>query len=360
MLDLKNSTVMIVDDTQTNIDILVGALEQDYELIVAIDGVTALDLLEVTKPDLILLDIMMPKLSGFDVARIIRENKNLSNVPIIFITALNDIESKTKGFKMGAVDYITKPFEIEEVRIRVKTHLELKIAKDQLAYQNRNLEYLVAERTMQNEELKNATIYCMAAVAETRDPETGHHIHRTQHYVKLLLEEYLKENQAGVLNVNKFVDACFNASPLHDIGKVAIPDSILLKPGKLTDEEFELMKMHTIFGKDLLEIAKERVKSNAFIDMGIEFALTHHEKWNGEGYPNGLKAEEIPLTGRVMAIADVYDALVSKRVYKGPMSHEEAVSIIKSGAGSHFDPYLVELFLRLSEKFKQVYLDNRD
>lgn len=360
MFDLKNSTIMIVDDTQTNIDILVGALEHDYEIIVAIDGITALDLLEVTVPDLILLDIMMPKLSGFEVARIIRENKKLSNIPIIFITALNDIESKTKGFRIGAVDYITKPFEIEEVRIRVKTHLELKIVKDQLEYQNRNLEFLVAERTMQNEELKNATIFCMAAVAETRDPETGHHIHRTQHYVKILLEEYLKVNQAGVINVNKFVDACFNASPLHDIGKVAIPDSILLKPGKLTEEEFEIMKMHTLYGKELLEIAKKRVNNNEFIDMGIEFALTHHEKWNGEGYPFKLKGEEIPLTGRVMAIADVYDALVSKRVYKSAMTHEEAVIIIKSGAGTHFDPYLVKLFLRLSDKFKQVYSENKD
>ncbi|MBF0530335.1 MAG: two-component system response regulator, partial [Deltaproteobacteria bacterium] len=343
---LSNCTVMVVDDTEANVDILVETLGDDYRLSVAMDGQTALDFATEEPPDLILLDIMMPDIDGYEVCRRLKADPELSKIPIIFVTAMTEVEDETKGLEMGAIDYITKPISPPIVKARVKNHLELKLAKEELENQNVILEIKVKERTRELALTQEVTIESMASLAETRDPETGGHIRRTQHYVKLLAEALKNNPKFSQVLDDDPIDILFKSAPLHDIGKVGVPDHILLKPGKLTDEEFEQMKMHTIYGRNALFSAEKRLGNNSFLRVAREIAYTHQEKWNGTGYPEGLKGSEIPIPGRLMALADVYDALISKRTYKPPFPHEKAVSIIAEGRGSHFDPDVVDAFLQ--------------
>ncbi|MCF6334197.1 MAG: response regulator [Spirochaetales bacterium] len=354
MLRLSESKVLAVDDTETNIDILVDTLGDIYDLRVALSGQSALEQIEDDPPDIILLDIMMPEMNGYQVLNEL--NRRDIKIPVIFITAMDELEFKTKGFEIGAVDYITKPFHPLEVIARVKTHLSLKIAMDELGNQNEILEQKVSERTKQLQTTQDVTIRSLSALAETRDNETGNHIIRTQNYVELLALELRKTEKYAMYMNEQTIDLLKKSAPLHDIGKVGIPDRILLKPGKLTDKEFEIMKMHAKYGYDALEKASNQLGTNTFLDHAMEIAWSHHEKWDGSGYPRALKEAGIPIEGRLMAVADVYDALISKRVYKPPFLHTKAVSIILEGKGTHFDPDIVDAFINISEGFREIAL----
>jgi putative two-component system response regulator len=356
----RQSTIMIVDDTEMNIEILVEALEEDYELIIAINGLEAIELLQEQKPDLILLDIMMPEMDGYEVLKTIKNNPALEHIPVILLSAITDSDSKTKGFSLGAVDYVTKPFEIIEVKARVKTQLRLEEARLILESQNIVLEDLVKERTELLERTNSAAIYCLAALAETRDPETGEHIKRTQEYIKELAVELQGIEEYREVLTKEFIELLYKSAPLHDIGKVGVKDSILLKPGRLTEEEFEEMKMHTIYGGESLMVGIKELGEDSFLTLAREIALTHHEKWDGSGYPRGLSKKDIPISGRLMALSDVYDALISKRIYKNAFTHDEAKAIIIEGSGLHFDPDIVDAFIKREHKFIEIMKKFRD
>jgi len=361
MENLKESKVLIVDDVEANIDLLVRLLGDTYQLQVALNGKRALACIEKDIPDLILLDIMMPEMDGYEVCETLKAQEKTKDIPIIFITALDQLANKTKGFRLGAVDYITKPFEFDEVRARIETHLLLQNAKQLLANQNVILEEKVLERTKELNAAQidllltqDVTISCMASLAEHRDPETGHHIKRTQNYVRAIAVEISSYDKYKDVLDNNVIENLYKTAPLHDIGKIGIPDNILLKPGPLSKEEFNEMKRHPTYGRNALVDPCKILGSNSFLQSAIEIAHAHHEKWDGSGYPLGLKGEEIPLPGRIMAIADVYDALISKRVYKEAFSHEKTCELIVKGKGSQFDPDLIDAFLKIEDKFIEI------
>lgn len=348
-----NNTILIVDDTEENIDILVDLLCHDYNLLVALDGYRGLALAKVNKPDLILLDVMMPGLNGYEVCKTLKKNEETMHIPIIFLTALSDEKDEAYGIKIGAVDFIRKPFNPVIVSSRIKNYLFIK------NYQNK-LELMVQERTEKIEKTKDTILKSMGVLAEFRDPETGAHIKRTQYYL-LELSKHLKSNERYTHYLTEeVIEAMFKSAPLHDVGKVGVPDSILLKPGPLTDEEFDIMKEHPLFGKMAIDAIEEELPGELFISYAHDIAYTHHEKWNGAGYPRGLEGEEIPICGRIMALADVYDALVTERVYKPPFTHEKAKSIILEGKGTHFDPVIVDAFLELEERFIEISKEYKD
>jgi len=360
MRELSECTVMIVDDTETNIDILVETLGDDYDIAVAMDGESALEYIEEELPDLILLDIMMPGMSGYEVCQRLKKEERTNKIPIIFVTAMNDESGEKKGLEMGAIDYIRKPFNPSIVKSRVKNHLELKLAKEQLEEQNTLLEIKVKERTKELNLTQDLTICSLTSLAETRDPETGGHIQRTQNFVKALADKLIELPAYQKVLDENVIELLYKSAPLHDIGKIGVADQILFKPGKLTSEEFDEMKKHTEYGNAALKKASEMFGSNSFFRYAQEIAYTHHEKWDGSGYPRGLKGEDIPLSGRLMALADVYDALVSKRVYKPPFSHEKAYNIILEGRGTHFDPSLVDAFNEINGVFRKIALNFAD
>ena len=365
MFDFSKCNVLVVDDAETNIDILVDALGNDYEISVAMDGKGALELVKESPPDLILLDIMMPGMDGYEVCRLLKEDPYTEDISVIFLTAIEDVLSKTKCFELGAVDYITKPFENLEVKARVRTHLSLALAKRELSNQNVILEERIRERTGELLLTRDATIVSMATLAEYRDPETGAHIVRTKNYVKLLAEQLCSIPKYSALLDETTIDMLHKSAPLHDIGKVGVPDNILLKKGKLTHGEYEEMKKHATYGRDAIKASERALAgTSSFLAFAREIAFSHHEKWDGSGYPRGFKGEEIPLSGRIMAIADVYDALVSKRCYKPPIPHAKAIRIILDGDGrtlpEHFDPDILSAFEANAESFKQIALDNAD
>jgi putative two-component system response regulator len=360
MTTLSESTILAVDDTKINLDILVSTLGEVYDLSVALNGETALEMAEREPPDLILLDIMMPGMDGYEVLRRLKISPRTAQVPVIMLSALSEIGSKAKGFQLGAVDYLIKPFELEELLARVKTHLTLARTREELRQHNNLLERKVRERTREVLLTRQATIESMAILAEFRDPETGEHIHRVKGYVALMAREM--ENHPlyrGMLDED-YIELMVHSCPLHDIGKVGIPDHILLKPGKLTDAEFEEMKLHAVHGYNAIEAVQKRLGVMPFLRIAGEIAHTHHEKWDGSGYPRGLKGEDIPLSGRIMALADVYDALISRRVYKPPFTHARAVDIILQGRGTHFDPNLADIFAAHGEEFRRIALDNAE
>lgn len=343
------STILVVDDTPANIRLMSDLLGATYQVRVANNGPRALKIAaEAVQPDLILLDVMMPDMDGYEVCRHLKADPLTRDVPVIFLTAQNDVQSEQMGLELGAVDYITKPISPPILLARVRTQLVLKASSDALKNQNVLLEDLVRKRTEEVREIQDVTILTMASLAETRDNETGNHIIRTQHYVRLLAV-HLKDHPRFASELDdRTIELLFKSAPLHDIGKVGIPDSILLKPGKLTEAEFEVMKTHTTLGKEAIESAEKRLgKHVPFLQFAKEIAFSHQEKWDGSGYPLGLAGEAIPLSARLMAIADVYDALISRRVYKPPFSHATAMSIIEEGSGTHFDPDIVSAFVSI-------------
>ena len=350
----QTARILLVDDNTTNLQLLHETLDGlGYRLLIAKNGKTALAIAQKANPSLILLDIMMPEMDGYEVCRRLQSDEKTDRIPVIFITALADEDDEAKGLALGAVDYLTKPFNPELVRARVRIHLELKQHQD-------HLEQLVRERTRRLELTQAVTIESLATLAEYRDPETGGHIRRTQNYVKVLAKQ-LKEHPRFRDELNdEVIELLYMSAPLHDLGKIAVPDHILQKPGKLTDEEFEEMKKHTTYGHDALWITEQKLGEDSFLRHAREIAYTHQEKWDGSGYPSGLKGDEIPIPGRLMALADVYDALISKRVYKPPFPHEKAVQIIVEGKGKHFDPDIVDAFLELENTFRNIALSFAD
>ncbi|MEI7611369.1 MAG: two-component system response regulator [Betaproteobacteria bacterium] len=360
----QQSSVLIVDDTPDNLTFIRLLLKDFYKIKIANNGETALRIAQSPPPpDLILLDIMMPEMDGYKVCRQLKSDARTWDIPVIFLTARADPEDETFGLGLGAVDYIIKPINPSIVLSRVKTHLELKIARDFLKDRNAFLEDEVSKRTREVAAIQDVTIHAMASLAETRDNETGNHIRRTQFYVKLLAEKLRHHPRfKDVLDNDKTIDLIIKSAPLHDIGKVGIPDRILLKPGRFEPEEFEIMKRHTTLGRDAIIKAEESLDlDHPFLTYAKEIAYSHHEKWDGSGYPEGLSGEAIPLTGRIMALADVYDALISRRVYKEGMPHAKAVEIILQGNGTHFDPDVMLAFRELADEFKAIaekYQDN--
>jgi len=347
--DVKNR-ILIVDDAPENIWILVEALKDNYTLTVARDGLSCLRLAGGPyPPDVILLDVIMPGMDGYEVCRRLKENPATSGIPVLFVTSQTDTGNEAYGLSLGAVDYISKPFQPELVKSRVHNQIELKKHRD-------HLEELVQKRTQQLTRTQQVTIEAMAAVAEWRDPETGGHIKRTQHYVSALAR-YLRglPQYADILD-SKMVESLYLSAPLHDVGKVGISDAILLKPGRLSPEEFEKMKQHTIYGRDILAEAERNLGNDqdSFLLLAREIAYSHHERWDGKGYPQGLAGNEIPLSARLMAVADVYDALISRRVYKPALPHEQVCSIILDGSGSQFDPDVVNAFCSIQDTFKEI------
>jgi putative two-component system response regulator len=349
--------ILIVDDSPEAIEVLGSALPRHCKRQFALSGEKAIKLLDSSEelPDLILLDVMMPGMDGYEVCRHLKNDDRLKGIPVIYLSALTDTKDKVKAFEQGGVDYIEKPFKLEEVRARVETHLKLHFLQKEIEAYNNNLQQMVEEKVKEISESQIATIFALAKLAESRDNDTGDHLKRVQIFC-LLLAEKLSTCSKYKDRINAdFVENLQKASPLHDIGKVGIRDAILLKPGKLTPEEFEEMKQHASIGANTLKEVYQEYPSNYFIKIGIEIAQSHHEKWDGSGYPEGLSGDRIPLSARIMALVDVYDALRSKRVYKEAYSKEETHEIIIQGNGKQFDPLVVEAFLENEQEFDKVY-----
>jgi len=347
-------------------ELLTGA---GYSVRQAPSGELALWTAQMRPPEIILLDVRMPGMNGMEVCRQLKANPATADVPIIFLSAMNESVDKVQGLALGAVDYITKPYQPEEVLARVNTHITLARYRKALEAERSNLEQHVRERTADLEavaeslraseremsNLQEALIVAMASLAETRDNETGAHIMRTQNYVQALALELAHHPKFADFLTPDTIDLLFKTAPLHDIGKVGIPDHILLKPGKLTPAEFEIMKTHTTLGRNIIAETEHRLRtSNRFLKLAESTTLSHHEKWNGSGYPQGLAGDAIPISARMMAIADVYDAIISRRVYKEAMGHDVAVKIIREGRGIHFDPDMADAFLRITEVFRDI------
>ena len=296
----------------------------------------------------------MPEMDGYEAIKRIKSNPDTKNVPIVFLTAKTEAANELEGLSLGAIDYITKPFSPPLLLKRIEVHLLVEEQKNELKNYNENLMEMVKEKTKTVVNLQNAILKTVAEMVECRDDITGAHIERTQNYLQTLLEKIIEKglykDQVSSWDINIFVQS----SQLHDVGKIMIKDSILQKPGKLTPEEFEEMKAHTIFGEMIINKISKSAVEDVFLRHAKVFAISHHEKWDGTGYPVGLAGEDIPLEGRLMAIADVYDALVSSRPYKKAFSHEKAVEIICEGKGSHFDPTLIDVFLSVEDKFKKI------
>ena len=359
-------SILMVDDNPTNLQVLQATLEgRGYRLLAARDGARALVVTAKAEPDLILLDIMMPEMDGFEVCRRLKADPATFEIPVIFLSALEETANKVKGLALGAVDYITKPFQPEEVLARVETHLNLRClqqqldqANSELTELNQNLEKKVEERTQEVLRSHYAIIFAMAKMTEARDDDTGKHLERICKYVEVLARELAKTD--GTIT-EQWIRTVVKTAALHDIGKVGIPDGILLKKGRLTTEEREIMETHPAIGGDtLLELREEMGGGGPFLSQAIEITLGHHEKWDGTGYPFGIKGEAIALSARLVAVADVYDALVSKRVYKPGLSHEEARRLIQEEAGQHFDPRVVEAFMARQDDFVRIADTMRD
>jgi putative two-component system response regulator len=355
-LPQEPATILVVDDTPANLSLMTGLLRDEYKVKAAIDGEKALRIAQAQPgPDLILLDIMMPGMDGYEVCRQLKADPATRDIPVIFLTAKSGVEDEKMGLDLGAVDYITKPISPPIVMARVRNHLILKASADFLRDKADFLEREVSKRTAEVVAIQDVTIHAMASLAETRDSDTGNHIRRTQHYVRALALKLREQPRFAGLLDDRYVSMLFKSAPLHDIGKVGIPDRILLKPGKLTPEEFELMKTHTTLGRDAIQAAERQLGMSVdFLKLAKEIAYSHQEKWDGSGYPEGLKGEAIPVSARLMALADVYDALISRRVYKEGMSHEQALAFISEGRGKHFDPDMVDAFLLIHPEFRAI------
>lgn len=362
--------VLVLDDQQVNLQSLTELLSSDYYVHPFIESESLFRYLRSGKPvDVVLLDIVMPVRDGYEVCTMLRQMPEMEEVPVVFLTSLDSRDEEAKGLNLGAVDYITKPFSPPIVLARVKNHAMFSRAMRTIQINNRLLDTRVAARTAElakknfelvarNEELsktQEATILALSALAETRDSDTGKHIFRTQKFVQeLAVELSTHPSFMHELTEELILELCKSA-PLHDIGKVAIPDHILLKPGKLEQDEFEIMKTHAEHGSRAIEMAENAMGSdNSFLSTARDIAHFHHEKWDGSGYPHGLSGKKIPLSARIMAIADVYDALTCKRVYKEGMPHEKAAEIMRAGRGSHFDPDILDTFLDIQHRFADI------
>ena len=353
-MEATRAKILVVDDTKTNIEVLEGILSNDYDVFVALDGHKALMLTERVKPDLILLDVMMPEMDGYETLRQMKARNILGGTPVIFLTAKSDSKSEQTGLNLGAVDYIGKPFSPDLVLLRIKNQLEYKRQRD-------HLNELVIEKTQDLRNTLKVMLTSLGALAEYRDPETGGHIKRTQFVVQKLAEILMKNPKfAKDIPNREYVDYFATAAPLHDIGKVGIQDEILRKPGKLNEEERAIMREHATMGYNVLVDAAKGLEDKTMILIAADIAWCHHEHYDGNGYPRKLKGDEIPLCARIMAVADVYDALVSKRPYKEPLPHEVAVAEVLKGKGKQFDPDVVEAFAGIADSLPDLYQKFKD
>jgi putative two-component system response regulator len=333
-----------------------GLLQERHHVKVARTGADALRTVrQAPRPDLILIDTTLPDMNGFALHREIRADFLGADIPVIYLTMASESDDERRALREGGVDVIAKPFSPELLLARVDTHLQLAHARAMLRDQHRHFEHLVIERTRAAAQLQDATIVAMASLAEARDEDISNHIRRTQHYVMALARElrFVAAHTAELTDEN--IGLLYRAAPLHDIGKVAVPDTILFKPGALTDEEFDIMKQHTVYGRDAIAGVEHTLgASTAFLRYAREITYSHQEKWDGSGYPEGLAGTAIPLSARLMAVADVYDALISRRLYRPAFTHETAVELIRQGRGEHFDPDVVDAMLAIEEKFKAI------
>ncbi len=358
----EKSTILVIDDTESYLYLMQSILSDSYHVQLASSGLQGLEIANAfDSPDLILLDILMPTMDGYEVCRQLKANVHTHDIPVIFLTAKSAEDDEKFGLELGAVDYITKPISPAIVLARLRTQLALKAATDFLRDQNSFLAHEVTEHTREVSAIEDVTILAMASLAETRDSDTGNHIQRTQRYVKALAWKLATHPRFSEFLSAQTIGLLFKSVPLHDIGKVGIPDRILLKPGKLTHEEFEIMKTHTTLGRDAIAHAEHMLGCEvAFLKIAKEIAYSHQEKWDGTGYPQGIKGDQIPISARLMALADVYDALINRRTYKEPMSHAEAVNIIVQASGRHFDPDVVDAFMALQDNFQFIAMSFTD
>ncbi len=350
------ATILVVDDAPENLAVLSELLQPSYRVRVAVSGEKALQLAGgEPQPDLIMLDVMMPGMDGYEVFSRLRATPRTRDIPVIFVTAMNSTAAEIHGLNLGAVDYITKPIVPSILLARIQIQLELKAAHDILRNHNTLLEAEVARRMAENEVIQTVGICALAHLAETRDPETGNHIRRTQQYVQQLAVQLQHQPRFAATLSDRYIELLVRSAPLHDIGKVGIPDVILQKPGPLTRPEWQIMQTHTVLGSEAIDLAeRDAVQPVEFLTLAKEIARWHHEKWDGSGYPDKLAGEAIPLSARLMALADVFDALISKRVYKAPLSLSAAREIIVEGRGHHFDPDIVDAFLAGFDEFKAI------
>ncbi|MCB1823186.1 MAG: two-component system response regulator [Candidatus Competibacteraceae bacterium] len=355
-LYFERQTILVVDDTPDNITLLSALLKDRYKVRAANNGERALAIAAgQPRPDLILLDIMMPGMDGYEVCKRLKIDPRTTDIPVIFLTAKVQVEDEELGLRLGAVDYITKPISPPIVLARIETHLTLKRARQFLQDRNAYLEAEVWRRGREVMAIQEVTIMALASLAETRDNATGNHIRRTQHYVRVLAQHLRHHPRFAAALSDETIELLFKSAPLHDIGKVGIPDRILLKPGRLTPDEFEIMKTHAALGRDAIAAAERCLDTpDSFLRFAREIAYSHQEKWDGSGYPEGLWGEQIPLSARLMAVADVYDALISRRIYKPALPHEQAVAMIREGRGGHFDPDITDAFLECAEQFRAI------
>lgn len=348
-------TILVVDDMPENAAVLSRFLApMGYKVEAVNDGETALVYVNKQPPDIILLDLAMPGMDGFEVCQRLKESPETRHIPIIIITGLTDREANIHAIEAGADDFLIKPFDRVLLEARIKNSLKTKILQDQLLEYQHELEERVQLRTQQLERTQQVAVFSLAKLAESRDTETGDHLDRIREYTREISLEVGRGDQYGPMVDNAFIQQIYQSSPLHDIGKVGIPDQILLKPGKLTVAEFDLMKTHTLIGGNTLQAADQEAGGNSFLSMGRDIAFYHHEKWDGSGYPYGLSEDAIPLAARIVALADVYDALATKRPYKEPMDHETSKKIIVEGRGKHFDPVVVDAFLAREARFFEI------
>jgi len=343
--------IILVDDNPTNLKAGKNVLSEKYTVATAPSAEKMFTLLENNKPAMILLDIEMPQVNGYEAIKILKSKPETKDIPVIFLTGRTESDDEITGLSLGAIDYITKPFQPALLLKRIEVHLLVEAQKKELQYFNENLQKMVEDKTESVIELQNALLKTMAELVECRDDITGGHIERTQRGIKILLEEIEKSGIYAEEAEGWDLDLLLQSSQLHDVGKISINDVILKKPEKLNEQEFDEMKKHASFGEKIIEKIETLATESDFLKYAKIFAASHHEKWDGTGYPRGLKGDAIPLLGRIMAIADVYDALTSMRPYKDAFSHEEAVRIITESSGTQFDPKLVELFIKNSDKF---------
>jgi len=360
--EIQRPTILAVDDDPESLRLIAELLRENYHVRVATGGESALRAAELEpRPDLILLDVVMPGMDGYELCRRLRALTFSRDIPVIFLTVRSDIADEEKGFAAGGVDYLTKPISPPILLARVRTHLSLKGATDFLRDQNAFLQEEVHRRVVQMSTIQDVAIVALASLAETRDNDTGNHVRRTQYYVEILALALRGHVRFAPLLTEDNIELLYKSAVIHDIGKVGIPDRILLKPGKLTAAEFEVMKTHTVLGRNAILAAEKLLDApNDFLRFGREIALSHHERWDGEGYPEGLAGEAIPISARLMAVADVYDALISRRPYKEPFTHEEAVAIIADERGRRFDPDVNDAFLARAEDFRHIALQYAD
>ena len=337
-------TIFVIDDNDTNLLAAEEALDEQYRVMTMPSAVKMFALLEKVTPDLILLDIEMPEMDGFEALRRLKANNAHAGIPVIFLTGTTDTSIEARGFQMGAVDFITKPFSAPVLLNRLKSHL--------------NIDELIRERTTQIDRLKNSIVFVLADMVESRDRGTGGHVERTAAYIEILINAMLTQHGVYADELRGInLESLVSSARLHDVGKIAVPDAILSKPGKLTKEEFEIMKKHCAEGERIIDKIVLRTGNVEFLQNAKLFAGYHHERWDGTGYPYALEGTKIPLQGRIMAIIDVYDALISERPYKKPFTEEEAVKIIMDNASKHFDPFIADVFFKVSGNFGEVRRD---